>query len=415
MYEKILVVDDDYGTLKLIETILKTENYVATSFSNAPEALESMNKNQYDLILSDYMMPEMNGGEFLKIVRKKHTYLPFIMITALSDISVAINMIKEGADDYIIKPVSQDDLIFHITKNLEDKKNKKITDRIIKEKEILELENKRMVNWRAMYAAKDIKQTGHLIDLINRNINQGGGFVWLELLKNNIKKIDDKYFQINKSLVDLIIKTTEENKKFFDAVTFIANIENLKLKPELISYDDLINQLLHFTQDDKKELLTKYNRNLVFQRTSQELEGTLEVDMEMLKKIIEELIINAIKYSPEKSDILFGFENYQDANGQYLNLVLKNKPRQINANDTEGNKITGIPYEYSELIFDLFYTIEAFPTHLSEESWVNGTGLYIARTILRKHNAWIKTINEMDYTKDKPTSIVKILISLPLQ
>ncbi|HOV15000.1 MAG TPA: response regulator, partial [Spirochaetota bacterium] len=204
MNEKILVVDDDFGTLKLIETVLRKNDYIPCCFSSSLDALKSFEVTEYDLIISDFFMPEMNGEVFLDNVRQKDKYIPFIILTVNNDIQNATNLLKHGADDYISKPVVKEELIFRINKNIEEKKNKKILDRIEKEKEILNLESKRMVNWKLLYASKDVKQTDQVINLFTRTLNQGGGFVWLDILKSSTEKIDDEHYKINSSLVDLI-------------------------------------------------------------------------------------------------------------------------------------------------------------------------------------------------------------------
>ena len=125
MNEKILVVDDDFGTLKLIETILKKNNYNPSCFNMPLDALKSFEMSEYDLIISDFFMPEMNGDEFLKAVRKKDKYVPFMVLTVNNDIQNATNLLRDGADDYVSKPVIKEELIFRINKNIEEKRNKK--------------------------------------------------------------------------------------------------------------------------------------------------------------------------------------------------------------------------------------------------------------------------------------------------
>ncbi|HOV15750.1 MAG TPA: ATP-binding protein, partial [Spirochaetota bacterium] len=61
----------------------------------------------------------------------------------------------------------------------------------------------------------------------------------------------------------------------------------------------------------------------------------------------------------------------------------------------------------------LFYTIDPFPTEFEDEEWNNGTGLYIARKILKRHNGWIKTANGVDYTKGIPEPYIKFTVTIP--
>ena len=87
----------------------------------------------------------------------------------------------------------------------------------------------------------------------------------------------------------------------------------------------------------------------------------------------------------------------------------------MQAKDLEGNSITGIPYGYSELVFDLFYTIEKFPTYLDEEEWKDGFGLYVCRKLLNKQNCLLTTVNGINYTKEPAEPFVKFTITIPVK
>ncbi|OHD18258.1 MAG: hypothetical protein A2086_04070 [Spirochaetes bacterium GWD1_27_9] len=416
MNEKILVVDDDFGTVKLIESILTKNNLIANCFTSPLDALKSFDMNEYDLVLSDFFMPEINGEEFLNIIRSKNKYIPFIVLTVNNDIQNAINLLKEGADDYISKPIVKEELIFRIQKNIEEKKNRKILDRIEKEKEILSLESKRMVNWKLLYATKDVKQTDQIINLFTRTLNQGGGFIWLDILKTQTEKIDEEYYKIHSALINLIIKSAEQNQLFFDNITFLSNLDSMDVQFKPYSYTEMINIFHDYIQNDLNDIAEKYKRKFIIQKANQNISGDISLNIPYFQKMLKELFINAIKYSPEDTNIYFMVEkNTSNASnyGKNIDISIKNTPKKMNAKDLDGNDIIGIPYEYSELVFDLFYTIEAFPTGSDDEEWNNGTGLYIVRKIVKRHNGWIKTANGIDYTKGAPEPYVKFSITLP--
>lgn len=413
MREKILVVEDDFGTQKMIETILKKNEYRPVCFSSPVEALKTFHIEDFDVILSDFYMPDMNGDKFLVEVRKENKYIPFIILTVNKDVQNAINLLKEGADDYINKPVEKEELIFRIGKNVSEKKNKRDIDRIDKEKAIMELETKRLVNWKALYAAKDVKQTEQVINLFTRTVNQDGSFIWLDLLKGQLEKLDDKFYKVKKSLIDLIIKSSERNQSFFDNIAFLSNLDSFDMNFEYFTFSELTELIYKYVEEDLAYLKEKYNRNFVVQKSNHKINGKIKIDVLYFQKIIKEILINAIKYSPDKTDIFILPEKDIDSDGKYITLSVKNTPRLMNAKNLEGEQITGIPYEYSELVFDLFYTIEAFPNPFDEEEWANGTGLFIVRKILKKFDGWIKSANGIDYTKGDPIPYIKFSINLP--
>lgn len=416
MNEKILVVDDEAGTLKLMESILKRNNLIPVCYSSALDALKSFEVGEYDLILSDYYMPGLNGDEFLTIVRKKDRYIPFIVLTVNNDIQNAANLLKHGADDYISKPVVKEELVFRINKNIEEKKDRKILDRIEKEKEILQLESKRMVDWKLLYASKDVKQTDQVINLFTRTLNQGGGFVWLDILKSSTEKIDDENYKINSALVDLIISSAERNQLFFENITFLSNLDSMELNFTNLTFNNFFNRINDYVTIDLKYLSEKYNRKFLIQKSNQAIEGLVSIDNLYFEKIIKELFVNAIKYSPDGSDIFIQVEknlNFTSNNGKNIDITVKNTPKKMNAKDLDGNDIIGIPYEYSELVFDLFYTIDPFPNEFEDEEWNSGTGLYIVRKIVKRYNGWVKTANGIDYTKGTPEPYIKFTITIP--
>ena len=113
MPEKILVVDDDVDTLKLVGLILQRQGYevhVANSGSQAIASLESITP---DLILLDIMMPEMDGFQFLSQFRKEST-TPVIIITAKDEETDAVLGLELGADDFIVKPFRMRELVARI-------------------------------------------------------------------------------------------------------------------------------------------------------------------------------------------------------------------------------------------------------------------------------------------------------------
>lgn len=128
MNNRILAVDDDITTLELIKEVLSAHDFSVTAFTNPAEALDRMGKERYDLILSDYFMPRMDGSEFLNEVRKIDSYLPFIFLTSNTDTQQAIILIKGGADDFVNKPFEVGELVFRIRRTIKEKKNQRSID-----------------------------------------------------------------------------------------------------------------------------------------------------------------------------------------------------------------------------------------------------------------------------------------------
>lgn len=110
----ILVVEDDVGTRKLMEAVLLQNGYQPILAENGVAALEVMEQNKIDLVILDIMMPKMDGFEFAKILREGNCNLPILMVTAREGIEDKKKGFLVGTDDYMVKPVNNDELILRI-------------------------------------------------------------------------------------------------------------------------------------------------------------------------------------------------------------------------------------------------------------------------------------------------------------
>ncbi|MGB6382297.1 MAG: response regulator, partial [Syntrophobacteria bacterium] len=107
---KILVVDDEVKICRNVEKILAKDDYDVSWASSADEALEKMAKESYSLLISDIIMPGMNGLEFLKLVKNQWPLTKVIMFTAYASTDTAVKAMRLGAVDYIPKPFTPDEL-----------------------------------------------------------------------------------------------------------------------------------------------------------------------------------------------------------------------------------------------------------------------------------------------------------------
>ena len=117
--EKILVVDDEEAIREVVSTLLEAQGYRCTVCSNGRMALESFRGDMFDLVLSDIVMPEMDGLKLLAELRLEDPDVPVIMVTAMHDISIALEAIRAGAYDYILKPFERDQLHLSVRRALE--------------------------------------------------------------------------------------------------------------------------------------------------------------------------------------------------------------------------------------------------------------------------------------------------------
>lgn len=119
---KILVVDDDSFFRVLCSDILSNGGFSVKTASNGAEALAMIDSSQFDVVISDLVMPDMSGLEVLQRTKQHNTLTDVIVITGHGSMESAINALKNGASDYIIKPLNEDELLHTVSSCFEKKK-----------------------------------------------------------------------------------------------------------------------------------------------------------------------------------------------------------------------------------------------------------------------------------------------------
>jgi putative nucleotidyltransferase with HDIG domain len=120
--ENILVVDDEEAIREVVSTMLESKGYQCTAVSNGRAAQDQVKRVTPDLVLSDMIMPEMDGIKLLDWLRQYDPEVPVIMVTAIHDISTALEAIRRGAYDYILKPFEKDQLFLGVGRALQHRR-----------------------------------------------------------------------------------------------------------------------------------------------------------------------------------------------------------------------------------------------------------------------------------------------------
>ncbi len=119
---KILVVDDDAFFRVLCTDILTGGGFVVKTASNGTEAISLIDESQFDIVITDLVMPDMSGLEVLQRTKQHNTLTDVIVITGHGSMESAINALKTGAYDYIVKPLNEDELLHTVGACFEKKK-----------------------------------------------------------------------------------------------------------------------------------------------------------------------------------------------------------------------------------------------------------------------------------------------------
>lgn len=111
---KILVVEDDKELNRTVCSFLNHSGYEAAGCLNADDAYDALYENMFDLIVSDIMMPGVDGFEFAKSIREFNNDIPILFMTARDDIASKQRGFRIGVDDYMVKPIDLDELFLRI-------------------------------------------------------------------------------------------------------------------------------------------------------------------------------------------------------------------------------------------------------------------------------------------------------------
>ena len=131
----IFVIDDEEPIRKVLNTHLSKEGFSVIQSAGGHKVFDLLKASSFDLLICDITMPEVDGIRLLEFVKDNFPLAPIVMLTGLTDISIAIDVMKKGAFDYVMKPVRKDELMNVIRKGLVHR------DLLMRNKE-LELENR---------------------------------------------------------------------------------------------------------------------------------------------------------------------------------------------------------------------------------------------------------------------------------
>lgn len=131
---KILIIEDDEGLLRLVQKTLQRAGFHTDGASNGAKAIAFIVENSPELLLLDYKLPDMTGDQVIKTLKERESTVPFIVMTGQGDENLAVNMMKLGARDYLVKTTDFLDLLPIVVK--------KVIDKLNAEKKLVEADNK---------------------------------------------------------------------------------------------------------------------------------------------------------------------------------------------------------------------------------------------------------------------------------
>lgn len=143
---RILIVDDDPGQRSLLDSFLRGQGFATTTVSSGEQALDVLARGDVAMMISDVRMPGMSGLETLRRARLNHPVLPVLLVTAFPDIRDAVGAVRDGAVNYLEKPIDLDELLASVRKvvgleqevALKFSENRRVPDHVIAKSQLMQ-------------------------------------------------------------------------------------------------------------------------------------------------------------------------------------------------------------------------------------------------------------------------------------
>ena len=335
----ILIVDDEAVIRDLCSRALKGYNVVQAG--NGQDALNLFDKGNIDVVLTDVMMPGMDGIELLKKIKQKEPTIVVIVMTGFAEKDVILNALKADADDFVSKPLNLLQLKTAIDKALV---KKALKDEIASLKSLDHLKS----NFLSSISHK-FRTPLTSISLFLQNLTTGVFAVDDPEFKKNTKMVSEEAAYLERLVTDLLIFS-----RMMDT--------DAALHPETLD----ITSTIHKIMGSSLEIASKPSIETIFDLAEVPL---ITADRKKIEFSIEQIIDNAYKFS-EKNGVV-NIAVHSDAQGIFVEVC---------------DAGAGIPHEEIPKIFEKFYQIDP---HNTGQVRGFGLGLYYAREFVRMHGGII--------------------------
>jgi signal transduction histidine kinase len=343
---RILVVEDEEIIRMMFKQSFSNWGFKVDTAENGKDALEKCQRGFFNIVVTDLNMPVMDGMELLKRLKTKWPYLEVIVVTGYATIESAIEAMKLGAYDFILKPVNFDHVQFIINK---------LFTKIRAEAENEEL---REVNTQLM-ELNEMKDK--FLYITNHEIRTPLTIIkgYIDVLRGLISNPGNEVTETLTILED----TTAELNELVDRMHLLKSLELGEIERD----SDLL---------DLKDVLSKVYRELgsLFKLRNIDLRVMVDKkplyvtgDYRQVRLLMRELLHNALKFTPDKGSAV-------------VKLEFKNDQIQYSVKDSG----VGIPYDKQKLIFDRFYEIQDVVNHRSSKKDFMGGGLGIGLSMVKE-------------------------------
>ena len=363
---KILIVDDEEGMRVTLKKILSNRGYSVTTAADFQEANYYLQKMAFDTVVADIILSDINGLELLRVIKETSPNLPTIMITGVPNIQTAIESVRLGAYDYLIKPITKDNLPPIIAKAIEKK-------RLIEDKDLLKKEN---LDFRQNFESKVLKRTSELeksnilLKKFENELLHCSQCATVRVLVSFINhKLQNHFKVIHNSLQELKHHSKDKNPRSINHIQIIE--KEIDTSQKIINdlpateHNTILNlQKINLTilLDNTFKLL-HIPENILIKKHIPEILPLITADEVQITQILTNLFTNAVQAMP---------------NGGELTITAKKQKYYVEISFLDTG--TGILKKDHNKIFQPFFTTR---------SQQNGLGLPICKFLLELHGGTI--------------------------
>jgi signal transduction histidine kinase len=366
-------VEDEEIIRLMFQQTFESWGFKVDVAENGKDALEMCHQKKYQIVVTDLNMPVMDGMELLKRLKSKWPNIEVIVITGYATIESAIEAMKLGAYDFILKPVNFDHVQFTMNK---------CYSKIRAEAENQELRQANM----QLLELNEMKDK--FLYITNHEIRTPLTIIkgYIDVLKNLVQNPNEELSET----MEILDETTEELNELVDRMHLLEALEHGKIMAK--------NELV-----DLKIVLTKVYREVakLFKQRQIELKVVVDKkplfirgDYRQIQLVMRELLQNALKFTPDRGNVM-------------VRLELRNDKVYYSVKDSG----IGIPFDKQKVIFDRFYEIQEVVNHkTSKDEFMGGglgIGLSMVKEIINTMNGDIELISE-----PRQGSLFKIILPI---
>ncbi|MEO8633352.1 MAG: ATP-binding protein [Chloroflexota bacterium] len=345
---KILVVDDEQSVATTIKAILQLDGNEVTAVTTGKEALEHLRKQEFDVVLTDLRLDDLDGIEILRETQKLWPDTVSIMLTGYASLESAVTALRSGAYDYLIKPSDVDELRATIGRAIE---RRRLRQRLVELEQLDKLKTQ-FLSMASHELRTPLTAVSGFMQIARRRIVRlAAAPDILPALREEAHKADETLEMANRQAKKLA--------RLIDELLDVSRLQQGRVEMRLAEIDlaDVVREVA-----ERIRLLSKGHEIVA------KIEGAAPIvaDRDRIEQVLENLIGNAIKYSPENGRI----EVSTRVNGAHAVVSVRDQ---------------GIGVEPGEVekIFGLFYRS---PDPRADHVGGLGLGLYISREIVSRHH-----------------------------